>query len=92
MKPIIRITKSAARHLKQTLDARATDPNQRLRLVAAPGAQVGLVLDEAREADEIIGVDGAPILLLEASLVPILKGATLDYSNTPEGPQLTLVK
>lgn len=85
MMPVIRITESAARHLKKRLASRAVNPNQRLRLVAAPGAQVGLVLDQARETDEIIEVDGSPILLIEAALVPILKGATLDCSNTPEG-------
>lgn len=92
MKPIIKITEAAARHLKEAMAARATQPNQRLRLVAAPGAQVGLVLDEAREGDEIIEVDGDPILVLKGTMVPLLKGLTLDYLNTPEGPRLTLVK
>lgn len=92
MKPIIRIRKSAARHLRRLLACRAQGPNQCLRLVPGPAGQAGLVLDRAREGDEVIEVDGAPVLLLDAALVPIVRGATLDCEATPEGSQLTLVK
>lgn len=92
VKPIIRIRKRAARYLRRLLACQAQGPNQCLRLLPAPGGQAGLVLDRAREGDEVIEVDGAPVLLLDPTLAPILRGATLDCEDTPEGSQLTLVK
>lgn len=92
MKPIIRVTKRAARHLKEALASRARNQYQCLRLVPASGWQARLVLDEVRGEDEVIQVDGTPLLALAPALIPVLQGATLDYQETSEGCQLTLVK
>lgn len=89
---IISITGRAAKHLKEVLAARAKSPDQCLRLVVAPGGQAGLVLDKPKEEDKVIEINGAPVLLLSLVLVPALKGTTLDYTDTAEGPQLTLAK
>ena len=92
VKPLITITERAARHLRDVLATRSKSLDQRLRLVAVPGGQAGLVLDRAREEDKVIDIGGSPVLLLNPALVPVVEGATLDYAETSEGRQLTLIK
>ena len=90
MSKAIHITGRAARHLKKLLDSRSHSPGEGLRLVPAPGGQAGLVLGHVREQDAVVKADGVPLLLVEAALLPVLKGATLDYREEPEGRRLTL--
>jgi Fe-S cluster assembly iron-binding protein IscA len=47
-------------------------------------------LGHVREQDVVVKADGVPLLLVEAALIPVLKGATLDYREEPEGRRLTL--
>jgi Fe-S cluster assembly iron-binding protein IscA len=91
LKPIIHITDRASKHLREVLTTRANSPNWCLRLVAAP-AGAGLVLDRPRDEDKVVEIDGRPILHLHPILAPVLDGATLDYADSSDGPQLTLVK
>lgn len=92
MKPTVRITGSAAGYLKRKLTVYAKSSKQYLRIVPAPGGLAGLVLDRARGDDEVIKVNGAPLLLVSSPLVPVLRGTVLDYQDTTEGSGLILSK
>lgn len=85
MKPTVRITGSAARHLKRKLAVLAKSSKQYLRIVPAPGGVAGLLLDRARREDEVIRVNGVPILLVSPPLVPVLRGTVLDYEEGGSG-------
>lgn len=91
MEQVIRITKKAADHLCEVLSSRAGRAQECLRLLAAPTG-AGIVLDAPKPEDKVVYVEGKPVLLVPRVLAPILKGATLDYQDYPEGPCLTLFK
>lgn len=92
MKTIVRITECAGRYLKKLLLALARSPRQYLRLVPGPGGLAGLLLDEIQNEDQVIRLDGEPLLVLSPVLVPVMKGATLDCVDAGEGPRLSLTR
>ena len=92
MKHTICVTKRAGRHLKEMLETRAKSPDERLRLVPAPGAQVALVLDKARDEDEVIEVGGVPTLVIDPSAASVLEGAIIDYPEVSGETTLVVIK
>ena len=86
----IEITDRAARHLQRVLAEKARLPGQCLRLVTTASGAAGLILDMPRQEDSVIQISGEHMLLLHPLLLPLVKGATLDYAETAEGALLVL--
>ena len=89
---MLTVTESAKQLLKEMLTARSDDPEAGLRLLLKPPGQFGIVLDREAEGDQVVEHEGAKVLLVASELVPVVEGVTLDVQDTPDGPQLVVLK
>lgn len=65
----------------------------RLALTSDSGQQqLGLVLDEPKEGDQIVEYHGKNVLMVSEPVSSQLDGATLDTTDTPEGKRLTFTR
>lgn len=53
-------------------------------------SDLGLVLDEPRESDEVVEHDGQPVIIVDVAVAELLSGLTLDLVEGREGAQLGL--
>ena len=83
------VTKNAAQTLKGILEEVDHEPTQVLRIVAS-GDELSLALDAPRTDDQHVEIAGETVTVLDPQLSQRLAGSTLDVSDTPEGPRLTL--
>ena len=86
----LKITAWATGWLKSTLDGMARSPAQLLRLVADAQGTLSLYVDTPTQTDAVVFHDGAQVLLIDADVLSILSGATLDVTETPAGTSLRL--
>ena len=84
------VTERASAALKDILDNMQHESDQALRLILDTGGNLTLNLDMARQDDGVVTHQGAAVLFVEAPLPEGLEGATLDVSETPQGPSLVL--
>jgi Fe-S cluster assembly iron-binding protein IscA len=89
---MIVITDDAKKELKKILTENAQDPNIVLRLTANEQGQLGLVMDNVTDGDNVIEYDGSKVLAIEEHFASHLEGISLEVEDTPEGPMLTLMQ
>ncbi|MGB6837782.1 MAG: hypothetical protein WBF66_08770 [Dehalococcoidia bacterium] len=65
------------------------EPEKTLRLVKQ-GEQYELSFDEAQEGDQVVTHQEETVLLIDAELSTALDGITIDRTDTPQGPRLTM--
>lgn len=87
---MLTVTEAARDKLKETLLANTEDREIALRLTINPPGQLGLMLDKESPGDSIIEHEGSKLLLLEQEVAELLKEATLDVQNSPDGPALVV--
>lgn len=62
-----------------------------LRLAPVSGSdRIGLVAGRAAPGDEVIEERGADLLHVPSALAALLDGSTMDVTDTPAGPRLSL--
>jgi len=89
---LLTVTDTAKEHLKDILLSNTDDPQIGIRLGLGPGRQFDLVLDREAEGDQIVQHDGLKVLLVGQELATIVDLVTLAAQDTPDGPNLILVK
>jgi Fe-S cluster assembly iron-binding protein IscA len=87
---MVTVTDRATQELRNILAEVTTKPGQALRLVARPGSDFGLGLDEEREGDEVVAADGEKILLIAREIADVVGDATIDIQDTGKGHELVI--
>jgi len=87
---MLTVTTKAAEELKAMAQAEVTDPNEALRLIHAGSGRLAIVVDTAREGDQVVEHEGVKVLLVGVELADVVDGLLLDCQETAEGPQLTI--
>lgn len=87
---MLQVTDKALDAMAQTLDAKAAEDDQALRLGLTDTGQLGLALDNRRAGDEVVSKGERPVLLVEPEVSEHVNGAVLDVADTPGGAQLTI--
>jgi Fe-S cluster assembly iron-binding protein IscA len=83
------VTDKAAQYLRETLTRKPEGSPEALRVVYnEEGYQ--LVLDDAKEGDQVFEQDGQNYLFLDAPVGEALSDATLDVQESPQGTRITL--
>ena len=86
------VTESAKGALKTKLDSAETQPGQCVRIKAAPGGQFALSLDVETPGDQVVKHGEAKILVVDSKTARRLEGLVLDFRDSGEGPELTLLQ
>ena len=86
------ITESAKGMLKTALDNAEAEPGQCLRIKAVPGDQFAISLDAETEGDQVVEHGGTKVVVFDNETAKDLDGLVLDYRDSGEGPQLTLLR
>jgi Fe-S cluster assembly iron-binding protein IscA len=85
------VTEEAKRELAKLLQSPDVEAGEAtFRLAAGREGQLGLVLDEEQEGDQVVEHEGTKVLLVGAAVAPLVDGVTLGCEETPEGPSFTL--
>ncbi len=83
------VTDKAAQYLRETLARKPEGSPEALRVVYnEEGYQ--LVLDDAKEGDQVFEQEGQNYLFLDAPVSEALSDATLDVQESPQGMRITL--
>ena len=85
---MLTVTERAAELLGEIQKDR-DEPEKTLRLVKQ-GEQYELSFDEAQEGDQVVTHQEEAVLLIDAELSTALDGITIDRTDTPQGPRLTM--
>jgi Fe-S cluster assembly iron-binding protein IscA len=88
---MIAVTERAKNELKKILSEKVDNPLAVLRLTPSHKG-FGLILDVEMPGDEAIEHENTKILVVERTLGDDLKNVTLDVEDTPEGPELVIIK
>jgi Fe-S cluster assembly iron-binding protein IscA len=98
---MLHVTREAKQRLRylltQTVSNDHTLPDVGLRLVpksdpASGGAEIGLVVDEARDRDHVVQHEERKLLLLDPLIAQVLDGFTLDVKQTSRGMKLSFTR
>ena len=89
---MLTVTEKAKQELKKILLARSNDTNKSLRIQFKEPAQVGLVVDEEKEGDQVIQLGGMNILLIGEDVAQIFDGVVLDVREDQNGSKLVVRK
>lgn len=84
------VSERALALMANALDAGQLPEKQALRLAKGEDGEFGLVLDEARDGDEIISRDERPVLYIDSDTSPTVHGATLDVAGSAGRARLAL--
>ena len=76
--------------MANALEAGQLPEEQVLRLAMGEDGEFGLVLDEARDGDEIISRNEKPVLYIDIETSTSLHGAKLDVTEGPSPVRLAL--
>ena len=91
---MINVTDNAVRQLQSLLSQRSEDSQKGLRVHVAKGGCSGLhyemTLDPRKDGDVIVERDGVRFFIDEES-IPLLRGATLDFSDGLTGTGFRIV-
>lgn len=83
------VTDKAAQYLCETLTRKPESSPEALRVVYnEEGYQ--LILDDAKEGDQVFEHDGQNYLFLDAEVGEALSNATIDVQESPQGTRITL--
>ena len=91
---MVTVTALAAEKLREGLQAATTDPEACIRLALSPSVpnRIEMVLDKAKEEDQVVENEGAKLILLDPEIAQVLEGMVIDYDESPQGGKFTLVK
>ncbi|MBF6600553.1 MAG: hypothetical protein IVW36_08590 [Dehalococcoidia bacterium] len=81
------VSQKAAAALHDTLDQNRKDDADILR-IAQTDQGLALAIGKEHDGDQLIDHDERHILAIEPAVADALDGATLDLTETPEGPRL----
>ena len=84
------MTAGATRILKGMFDRMERAPFQLFRLRSDPAGSLKLELDSLRQTDQMMRLEGTPVLLIETPLPSALAGATLDIRVYAQGNELVI--
>jgi Fe-S cluster assembly iron-binding protein IscA len=87
---MITLTARAAEELKAVVQAEFNDPEQAFRLVPDESGQLVLVVDRAKEGDQIVELEGLKVLLIGAEVAGVVHGMVVDWEDTSEGACLII--
>jgi Fe-S cluster assembly iron-binding protein IscA len=82
---MIRLTDRATEELKDILATNQTPEDRGVKLVPGEAGGVAMIIDRAREGDDVVDGEQRPLLIVDASIAGRLDGVTLDASS--EGPE-----
>ncbi len=88
---MIVVTEQAKSKLKEMLSEKVDNPLAVLRLTPSHKG-LGLVIDVEMPGDEAVEHENNKILVVERALADSLENVTLDVEDTPEGPELVIIK
>lgn len=91
---MVTVTALAAEKLKEGLQAATTDSEVCIRLAISSSVpnRIEMVLDKAKEEDQIVENEGAQLILLDPDIAQLLEGMVIDYEESPQGSKFTLTK
>lgn len=89
---MLTVTENAKKELKRTLLAHTDDPEKAIRLKLKKPGQFGLVLGREAKGDQVIEQDRFKVLLVGSDIAELLKDVTIDVCDTPDGPQLSVLR
>jgi len=89
---MLTVTEKAKQELKKMLLNRSEDTNKALRIEFKEPAQVGLVVDEEKEGDQVIQLGDMNILLIGEDVAQIFDGVVLDVREDQNGSKLVVRK
>ena len=88
---MIAVTERAKGELKKMLSKKVDNPLAVLRLSPIQKG-LGLRLDVEMPGDEVVKYENSKILVVEQALADTLENVTIDVEDTPDGPELVIVK
>jgi len=88
---MIAVTERAKGELKKMLSEKVDNPHAVLRLSPIQKG-LGLRLDVEMPDDEVVKYENSKILVVEQTLADTLENVTIDVEDTPDGPELVIVK
>lgn len=86
------VTNSAKAALKTKLDNIETQPGQCARIRAASGGRFAIALDVETPGDQVVTHGETKVLVVDSGTAEQLDGMVLDYRDSGEGPELTLLR
>ncbi|UCD54246.1 MAG: hypothetical protein JSU76_00680 [Dehalococcoidia bacterium] len=91
---MVTVTALAAEKLKEGLQAATTDPEVCIRLALSSSVpnRIEMVLDKAKEEDQIAENEGTKLIILDPEIAQQLEGMVIDYEESPQGVKFTLTK
>ena len=84
------VTEQAKAVLDGKIDDAVRSAGQTLRLTEEQPGTLGLKYDTLSESDQVVKLEGRPVLLVEPRIAQALTGATLEVIQEEEGPRLNL--
>ena len=91
---MLKVTEAATEELHRILGTSNIDQGKYLRLATPPEwtgqGDFGIVIDENREGDVVIEVEGQMLLLISGSIAESLSDSVFDFKDTPQGVGFTL--
>lgn len=88
---MIAVTERAKGELKKILSEKVDNPLAVLRLSPIQKG-FGLRLDVEMPDDHVIKHENSKILVVEQALADTLENVTIDVEDTPDGPELVIVR
>ncbi len=88
---MIAVTERAKQELKRMLSEKVDNPLAVLRLTESHEG-MSLIVDVEMPGDKVVEHESSKILVVEEKLADSLQNVTLDIEDTPEGPELVVVK
>jgi len=91
---MLTVTVPAAEKLRETIQAKTTDPEVCIRLIHSPSKPkcLEMVLDKEKEGDQVVESEGVKFLLISPELATALDKMVIDCQKTPQGTHFTVTK
>ena len=86
------VTENAKSALKTTLENLEILPGQYVRIRVTSSGHFGLSLDTEAQGDQVVSHGEAKVLLVDNETAKRLAGVVLDYRDSKEGPEFTLLR
>jgi Fe-S cluster assembly iron-binding protein IscA len=89
---MVNVTHRAKAALKSALSASVEAPGVGLRLDVSEQGEFALYPDREKAGDQIVEHEGDVLLMVGETLSEPLDGATIDFTETPEGARLIVTR
>jgi Fe-S cluster assembly iron-binding protein IscA len=84
---MVRVTEQAASALEELLAENGAPPEAGVRLTPSAGGNMGMIIEEPREGDEVINREETPLLIVDAAVAPGLTDMVVDYRDVVDDHQ-----